>query len=60
MCAVKAIPDGYHSIRPSIVCKGAARAIDFYRRSFKPRNWAACLGRATASDTPSCLSGIHV
>jgi PhnB protein len=31
---VKAIPDGYHSISPSLTCKDAARAIDFYKQVF--------------------------
>ena len=34
MCPVRAIPEGFHSITPSIVCKGAARAIDFYQQVF--------------------------
>jgi PhnB protein len=34
MSAVKAIPEGYHSITPSIVCKDAARAIEFYKGVF--------------------------
>ncbi len=34
MCAVRAIPEGYHSITPSITCKGAAKAIDFYKQVF--------------------------
>lgn len=31
---VKAIPDGYHSITPYLVIKGAAAAIDFYKSVF--------------------------
>ncbi len=31
---VNAIPDGYHSITPYLVIKGAADAIDFYKRAF--------------------------
>lgn len=34
MSAVRAIPEGYHSITPSITCKGAAKAIDFYKEVF--------------------------
>lgn len=34
MSAVRAIPEGYHSITPSIVCKGAAKAIEFYKEVF--------------------------
>jgi PhnB protein len=32
--AVRAIPEGYHSISPAITCKDAARAIDFYKSVF--------------------------
>ena len=31
---VPAIPDGYHSLTPYLICKGAADAIDFYQRAF--------------------------
>jgi PhnB protein len=34
MSAVRAIPEGYHSVTPSLVCKGAAKAIDFYKEVF--------------------------
>jgi PhnB protein len=32
--AVKAIPDGYHSVTPYLIIKGADRAIDFYKKVF--------------------------
>jgi PhnB protein len=32
--AVRAIPEGYHSISPSLTCRGAARAIEFYKEVF--------------------------
>lgn len=32
--AVKAQPDGYHSVTPYLVVRGGTRAIDFYRRAF--------------------------
>ena len=32
--SVKPIPDGYHSVTPYLVIKGAARAIDFYKQVF--------------------------
>jgi PhnB protein len=32
--SVSAIPKGYHSISPSITCKDATRAIDFYKKVF--------------------------
>jgi PhnB protein len=31
---VAAIPRGYHTVTPYIVCRGAARAIDFYKKAF--------------------------
>ena len=31
---VRAIPEGYHSISPSLTCKDAARAIDYYKQVF--------------------------
>lgn len=31
---VKPIPEGYHSVTPYLVIKGAAKAIDFYKRAF--------------------------
>ncbi|HKF39852.1 MAG TPA: VOC family protein [Candidatus Acidoferrum sp.] len=34
MSAVRPIPEGFHSITPSIVCKDAARAIEFYKEVF--------------------------
>ena len=32
--SVKAIPDGYYSLTPYLVCKGAAKAIEFYTKAF--------------------------
>ncbi|HEX7283835.1 MAG TPA: VOC family protein [Vicinamibacterales bacterium] len=32
--AVKAIPDGYYSLTPYLVCKDAAKAIDYYTQAF--------------------------
>ena len=34
MANVKAIPDGYHSLTPYLIIKGAADAIDFYKKAF--------------------------
>lgn len=31
---VKTIPQGYHSITPYLICKGASEAIDFYKKAF--------------------------
>ena len=32
--AVKAIPDGYHSVTPYLIISGATEAIDFYKDAF--------------------------
>jgi PhnB protein len=32
--AVKPIPEGYHSVTPYLIIKGAAAAIDYYRKVF--------------------------
>src|SRR6516162_8720888 len=31
---VKAIPDGFHAVTPYLTVRGAASAIDFYKRAF--------------------------
>ena len=31
--AVKPIPDGYHSVTPYLIVKGAAKALDFYKQA---------------------------
>jgi PhnB protein len=32
--AVKAIPDGYHTVTPYLIIKGAGRALEFYKQAF--------------------------
>jgi PhnB protein len=32
--AVKPIPDGYHTVTPYLIVKGAAQAIEFYKKAF--------------------------
>jgi PhnB protein len=32
--AVKPIPEGYHTVTPYLIVKGAARALDFYKKAF--------------------------
>ena len=32
--SVKPIPDGYHSLTPYLICDGAAKAIEFYKKTF--------------------------
>src|SRR5258706_6511876 len=34
MSKVKAIPEGYHSLTPYLVVKGAAKALEFYAKAF--------------------------
>ena len=34
MAKVKPIPEGYHTITPYLVVKGAAKAIDFHKKAF--------------------------
>jgi PhnB protein len=31
---VKGIPEGYHTITPSLAIRDAARALDFYKKAF--------------------------
>jgi PhnB protein len=31
---MKPIPEGYHSVTPYMICKGAADAIEFYKKAF--------------------------
>lgn len=35
--AVKPIPDGYHTVTPYLIIKGAAAALDFYQRALGAR-----------------------
>jgi PhnB protein len=42
--AVKAIPDGYHSITPYLVCKGAAKAIEYYTKVFGAKEFVRMPG----------------
>jgi PhnB protein len=34
MATVKPVPDGYHSVTPYLIVRGASQAIDFYTRAF--------------------------
>jgi PhnB protein len=34
MPQVKPIPDGYHSVQPYLIVKGASQALDFYKKAF--------------------------
>jgi PhnB protein len=35
--AVRPIPEGYHSISPSLTCKNAAKALEFYKSVFNAK-----------------------
>ena len=48
---VRKIPEGYHSVTPYIVVKGAAKALDFYARAFGAKEKLGCRW-ATSSGTP--------
>jgi PhnB protein len=34
MATVKPIPDGYHTVTPYLIIKGAAKAIEYYQKAF--------------------------
>ncbi len=42
--AVKKIPEGMHSLRPHLICAGAADAIDFYKKAFNAAELARLPG----------------
>jgi PhnB protein len=44
MSAVRAIPEGYHSLTPTLVCKDAARAVDFYKEAFQAKELSRMTG----------------
>jgi PhnB protein len=47
----KAIPNGFHTITPHLVVKGANRAIEFYKKAFGARE----VGRLTGPDGKSII-----
>ena len=51
--AVKAIPEGFHSLTPYLGIKEAAQAIDFYKKAF---NATEVMRLTTASVMPNCGS----
>ena len=46
MPKIKPIPDGMHTVTPHLICAGAARAIEFYKKAFN----AVEEGRVPAPD----------
>lgn len=49
---VKPIPDGYHSVTPTLTIKGASDAIEFYKKAFGAKELYRYLG-------PDCKSIMH-
>ena len=50
--AVKAIPDGIHSLTPHLTCAGAADAIEFYKKAFNAIEEARLPGPPGACSGP--------
>ncbi|HXM81681.1 MAG TPA: VOC family protein [Burkholderiales bacterium] len=48
---MKPVPDGYHSITPYLICGGAAKAIEFYKKGFR-RGGNLAPGRPRRKDWP--------
>src|SRR5438445_9289942 len=44
LMAVRAIPEGYHTITPNIVVRDARKAIDFYKKAFGAEEIMAMTG----------------
>jgi PhnB protein len=51
MSKVRPIPEGYHTLTPHIVVKGAAQAIDFYKKAFGAKE----IGRMPGPDGKSII-----
>jgi uncharacterized glyoxalase superfamily protein PhnB len=56
--AAKAIPEGFHSLTPMIVCKGALGAIEFYQRAFGAEELSRLVAPTAACCTRRCASAI--
>jgi PhnB protein len=48
---VKRVPDGYHTVMPHLVVRGAAKAIEFYKKAFGAKE----LGRHSGPDGQSIM-----
>ena len=59
MSKVQYIPKGYNTVTPYLVIKGAAKAIEYYKKVSAPRWSCAWMARAARSATPSCRSAIR-
>src|SRR5262245_6252594 len=51
MANVKRVPDGMHTVTPHLAVRGAAAAIDFYKRAFGARE----LGRHACPDSQAIM-----
>ncbi len=54
--ATKPIPDGYRTATPYLIIKGAAEAIEFYKRALAPRSCCAWPTRRAGWVTPRSRS----
>jgi PhnB protein len=48
---IKAVPDGYHTLTPHLVVKGASQAIEFYKKAFGAEE----IGRMPGPDGKSLM-----
>ena len=55
----KAIPDGYHSVTPHLIVKGADRAIDFYKKVFGAAQRMRMDGQTAPSGTQKSKSTVQ-
>lgn len=56
---VNPIPQGYHTVTPSLMIDGADRAIDFYKKAFGAVEDSASPGPTDGSCTPRSGSAIR-
>ena len=54
--AVKAVPEGFHTVTPVLVVKGGAKLIDFLRMHSEEKRPSGCLCRAARLCTPKSKS----
>jgi PhnB protein len=55
---VKPIPEGYHSVTPYLCAKGAAQAIEFYKKAFSATERMRIAQPDGESATPRSKSAI--
>src|SRR5260370_16169614 len=54
--AVRAIPEGYHTVTPYLTCKNSAQAIDFYKSVFGAKE----IMRIAGPDGKICHAEIQI